>query len=79
MTTGLHVIQDVHCQQCKEYVGWKYKEAPGSQKYKEGKYLLEMELLSELDMMTCPMTYGCKNCGVELAESDDCMSRVRRP
>ena len=79
MTTGLHVIQDVHCQQCKEYVGWKYKEAPEPEKYKEGKYLLEMELLSELDMMACPTTYGCKNCGVELAESDDCMSKVRSP
>lgn len=46
MTTGRHVVRDIRCRQCKETVGWKYDKAyEGSEKYKEGKYILEAELL----------------------------------
>jgi hypothetical protein len=46
MTTGRHVVRDINCRQCKETVGWKYDKAfEGSEKYKEGKYILEAELL----------------------------------
>lgn len=46
MTTGRHVVRDIACRQCKETVGWKYDKAYESgQKYKEGKYILEEELL----------------------------------
>lgn len=46
MTTGLHVVRDITCRQCKETVGWKYDKAyEGSEKYKEGKFILEAELL----------------------------------
>src|SRR3954464_11680489 len=46
MTTGLHVVRDICCRQCKETVGWKYDKAyEVSEKYKEGKYILEAELL----------------------------------
>ncbi|KAI9679810.1 MAG: hypothetical protein M1817_004824 [Caeruleum heppii] len=46
MTTGKHVVRDVSCKQCRETVGWKYDRAyETSQKYKEGKYILEAELL----------------------------------
>jgi hypothetical protein len=24
MTTGRHIVRDIHCRQCKETVGWKY-------------------------------------------------------
>jgi hypothetical protein len=46
MTTGRHVVRDIHCRQCKETVGWKYDKAyEPSEKYKEGKFILEAELL----------------------------------
>lgn len=46
MTTGRHVVRDITCKQCKETVGWKYDKAfEQSEKYKEGKYILEAELL----------------------------------
>ena len=46
MTTGRHVVRDIHCRQCKETVGWKYDKAyESSEKYKEGKFILEAELL----------------------------------
>ncbi|PHH75140.1 hypothetical protein CDD83_4452 [Cordyceps sp. RAO-2017] len=46
MTTGRHVVRDILCRQCKETVGWKYDKAyENSEKYKEGKFILEAELL----------------------------------
>jgi len=46
MTTGRHVVRDIICRQCNETVGWKYDKAyEASEKYKEGKYILEAELL----------------------------------
>ncbi|KAI9855720.1 MAG: hypothetical protein M1824_005879 [Vezdaea acicularis] len=46
MTTGKHTVRDIHCRQCKETVGWKYDKAyEPSEKYKEGKYILEEALL----------------------------------
>lgn len=46
MTTGRHIVRDIHCTQCKETVGWKYDKAyEASEKYKEGKFILEAELL----------------------------------
>ncbi|KAL8668370.1 MAG: hypothetical protein Q9168_007003 [Polycauliona sp. 1 TL-2023] len=46
MTTGRHQVRDVICKQCKETVGWKYDKAyETSEKYKEGKFILEAELL----------------------------------
>jgi len=46
MTTGRHIVRDICCRQCKETVGWKYDKAyESTEKYKEGKYILEAELL----------------------------------
>mmetsp|Transcript_12725 Transcript_12725/g.49595 ORF Transcript_12725/g.49595 Transcript_12725/m.49595 type:complete len:85 (-) Transcript_12725:734-988(-) len=42
MTTGRHKVVDVYCNKCMQAIGWKYIEAfEHSQKYKEGKYILE--------------------------------------
>lgn len=42
MMTGLHMVADVHCGDCREVLGWKYEKAyEDSQKYKEGKFVLE--------------------------------------
>ncbi|KAI4147430.1 MAG: hypothetical protein L6R39_003114 [Caloplaca ligustica] len=49
MTTGRHQVRDVNCKQCKETVGWKYDKAyEASEKYKEGKFILEAELLCQV-------------------------------
>ena len=46
MTTGRHIVRDITCKQCNETVGWKYDKAyESSEKYKEGKFILEAELL----------------------------------
>ena len=46
MTTGRHVVRDITCRTCGEVVGWKYDKAyESSEKYKEGKFILEAELL----------------------------------
>lgn len=46
MTTGRHVVRDIRCRSCREVVGWKYDKAYEPQeKYKEGKFILEAELL----------------------------------
>ncbi|KAF8149486.1 yippee-domain-containing protein [Crassisporium funariophilum] len=46
LLTGVHTVADVFCLGCNERVGWFYhKAADHSQKYKEGKYLLEREKL----------------------------------
>ncbi|KAJ7539913.1 hypothetical protein O6H91_11G114900 [Diphasiastrum complanatum] len=42
MTTGLHTVADIYCNCCWRIVGWKYEAAfDKSQKYKEGKFILE--------------------------------------
>ncbi|KIM75937.1 hypothetical protein PILCRDRAFT_826770 [Piloderma croceum F 1598] len=46
LLTGVHTVADVFCVGCNERLGWFYhKAADPSQKYKEGKYLLEREKL----------------------------------
>lgn len=45
MTTGEHSIVEIYCNRCGCNVGWKYIEATNeSQKYKQGKYILEKKL-----------------------------------
>ena len=46
MTTGKHIVRDLSCRQCGDTVGWKYDKAfETTEKYKEGKYILESELM----------------------------------
>ncbi|KWU45776.1 peptidylprolyl isomerase, partial [Rhodotorula sp. JG-1b] len=47
MTTGLHTVRDVMCSKCGETLGWKYDRAyEATQKYKEGKFILERAMWS---------------------------------
>ncbi|KAF3672980.1 Protein yippee-like [Capsicum annuum] len=42
LLTGLHTIAEIYCANCNEELGWKYERAvEPSQKYKEGKFILE--------------------------------------
>lgn len=47
MSTGLHQVCDIYCIGCSTVLGWRYVHAyESSQKYKEGKYILEVTLIS---------------------------------
>ncbi|KAH8120548.1 yippee-like protein [Phellopilus nigrolimitatus] len=49
MTTGNHTVRDIYCVKCGTTLGWKYDFAYDlSQKYKEGKYILERQLLVDV-------------------------------
>lgn len=42
-SSGLHSVADIYCECCDTYLGWKYEQAfESSQKYKEGKYIIEL-------------------------------------
>ncbi|KAK4051276.1 hypothetical protein OIO90_004757 [Microbotryomycetes sp. JL221] len=49
MTTGLHTVRDISCAKCGQVLGWRYDKAYElSQKYKEGKFILEKALTVEV-------------------------------
>jgi len=48
MLTGRHMVRDVMCKNCKAKLGWMYEYAhEDSQKYKEGRVILEQALITE--------------------------------
>ncbi|XP_027330788.1 protein yippee-like [Abrus precatorius] len=50
MLTGMHTVADIFCVGCGSIVGWKYETAHDkSQKYKEGKSVLERYKVSGPD------------------------------
>ncbi|KAI4340938.1 hypothetical protein MLD38_025726 [Melastoma candidum] len=50
LLTGLHTIADISCVDCNEVLGWKYERAyEASQKYKEGKFILEKAKIVKSD------------------------------
>lgn len=49
LLTGDHLVADVSCTSCHNCVGWKYITAYApSQKYKEGRYILERALVAKI-------------------------------
>ncbi|XP_050934917.1 protein yippee-like 2 [Lates calcarifer] len=44
LLTGLHAVADIYCENCKTTLGWKYVRTcfESSQKYKEGKFIIEL-------------------------------------
>ncbi|KAI0512204.1 hypothetical protein KFK09_012842 [Dendrobium nobile] len=50
MMTGMHTVSDIFCVGCGSIVGWKYEAAhEKSQKYKEGKFILERYMVAGPD------------------------------
>lgn len=48
MLTGRHLVRDIACKSCDAKLGWFYEYAVKSdQRYKEGKFILEYQLISE--------------------------------
>lgn len=51
MTTGLHTVADISCNNCKQIVGWKYEVAhEPSQKWKEGMFIVEKAAVDGYDV-----------------------------
>ncbi|KAH9774963.1 protein yippee-like [Citrus sinensis] len=49
LMTGLHTVADVFCSDCRVVLGWKYERAyEETQKYKEGKFILEKSKIHHL-------------------------------
>ena len=49
MRTGIHTVCDIYCVYCQAYLGWKYERAyEVSEKYKEGKFILERPCIKKL-------------------------------
>lgn len=50
MLTGRHMVRDVSCKNCDIKLGWIYEFATEeSQRYKEGRVILERALITESD------------------------------
>ncbi|KAI5279919.1 hypothetical protein KEM54_003931 [Ascosphaera aggregata] len=50
MTTGRHIVRDIQCANCRAIIGWTYDKAfEPSEKYKEGKYILEETLIVQIN------------------------------
>ncbi|EMS59409.1 unnamed protein product [Triticum aestivum] len=46
LLTGLHTVNDIYCSCCQRLLGWKYAKAYNEdQKYKEGKFILEKNMM----------------------------------
>ncbi|KAH9326305.1 hypothetical protein KI387_006483, partial [Taxus chinensis] len=67
MTTGMHTVADIYCNYCHQIVGWKYEVAhEKSQKYKEGKFILERDRLVDCDGTDVVM--GVQGAGSDIDE-----------
>ncbi|CAF0780603.1 unnamed protein product [Adineta ricciae] len=50
MLTGRHFVRDISCKKCDTKLGWMYEFATEeSQRYKEGRVILERALINECD------------------------------
>ncbi|KAJ1969480.1 hypothetical protein H4R35_006126 [Dimargaris xerosporica] len=49
LMTGLHTVIDIACNCCQTTLGWRYMKAyEASQKYKEGRYILERARIAKI-------------------------------
>lgn len=56
MITGRHLVRDVLCIKCNQKLGWMYEHAmEESQRYKEGKVILERALIIEMEGFDDPL------------------------
>eukprot|EP01060_Flectonema_neradi_P036574 TRINITY_DN7076_c0_g4_i2.p1 TRINITY_DN7076_c0_g4~~TRINITY_DN7076_c0_g4_i2.p1 ORF type:complete len:138 (+),score=16.73 TRINITY_DN7076_c0_g4_i2:92-505(+) len=69
LMTGHHQVADIYCTGCGTNLGWKYESAQDpSQRYKEGKYIIEKLLVKKL-IQSAPCTWSVRN--VPSAPSSD--------
>ncbi|MED6191878.1 hypothetical protein PIB30_004957 [Stylosanthes scabra] len=64
MITGLHTVADIFCVGCGSIIGWRYEIAhEKSQKYKEGKSVLERYKISGPDESNYLITHEAHHAG----------------
>uniref|UniRef100_A0A5K3F4U4 Yippee domain-containing protein n=1 Tax=Mesocestoides corti TaxID=53468 RepID=A0A5K3F4U4_MESCO len=68
LLTGQHRVADLHCAGCNSLLGWKYERAfEASQRYKEGKYIIELAHLIKENRWTensaQPLTFSSPSSG----------------
>uniref|UniRef100_A0A2P2K6Y6 Protein yippee-like n=2 Tax=Rhizophora mucronata TaxID=61149 RepID=A0A2P2K6Y6_RHIMU len=69
MMTGLHIVVDIFCVVCGSLVGWKYESAQDhSEKYKEGKFILERFQVLDPDGRAYMIAYEAQVAG---SDADD--------
>ncbi|KAF8006273.1 hypothetical protein BT93_K0536 [Corymbia citriodora subsp. variegata] len=73
MMTGMHTVADIFCVGCGAIVGWKYETAhEKSQKYKEGKSVLErIKLFGPMEAVTGPIMKHISS-GIAMLMTFDC-------
>jgi hypothetical protein len=50
LLSGIHCVKDVMCKRCTTYIGWFYVKAyEATEKYKEGHFVLERNLVLKAD------------------------------
>ncbi|KAJ9457638.1 Protein yippee-like [Diplonema papillatum] len=55
LLTGMHEVADFFCNGCDTTLGWKYEVAQeASQKYKEGKYIVEKAMIRKVQYDKLP-------------------------
>lgn len=61
MLTGRHMVRDVSCKNCDAKLGWVYEFATDeTQRYKEGRVILERALVTESDGMGENIWWECE-------------------
>lgn len=76
LITGVHIVTDVRCVTCEAVVGWRYDEAyEESQKYKEGKYVLERTCVNCETNSCCEIYTNASN----IPYSDDTSLNAHNP
>uniref|UniRef100_A0A0E0KHT9 Protein yippee-like n=1 Tax=Oryza punctata TaxID=4537 RepID=A0A0E0KHT9_ORYPU len=76
MITGMHTVSDIFCVGCGSIVGWKYEAAhEKSQRYKEGKFILERYKVSGPDGSHYWVTHDAHVGGSDV---DDCIASGRK-
>ena len=79
MTTGLHTVRDINCDKCSATLGWKYDKAfEASQRYKEGKYILE-RAVSASEQVTIHADGTCSCCRKSCLNSLTLVSSLNTP
>lgn len=77
LLTGQHRVADLHCAGCNSLLGWKYERAfEASQRYKEGKYIIELAHLIKENRWTESCLPSSPSSGYQSGEAT---SPVGRP
>ncbi|KAF5326545.1 hypothetical protein D9611_000234 [Ephemerocybe angulata] len=71
MATGAHTMSEINCGSCHTYLGWKIVRAyEESERWKEGKFLLELESLYAQPDPVAPLNFRHQQSRSSMMDSD---------